>query len=74
MIQDSGSTKLIERPDLNIKAPEANFFEDYLGIGLSGAIYGKRTYVKSINLNSFKFDQVTASFQTQYISKEHESE
>lgn len=66
----SGSIWLIERPDLNIKAPEDNFFEDYLGIGLSGAIYGKRTYVKSINLKSFKFDQVTASFPDSiYIKK-----
>ena len=66
----SGSIWLIERPDLNIKAPETNFFEDYLGIGLSGAIYGKRTYVKSINLKSFKFDQVTASFPDSiYIKK-----
>ena len=67
----TGSIWLIERPELNIKAPDENFFEDYLGIGLSGAIYGKRTYVKSINLKkSFKFDQVTASFPDSiYIKK-----
>lgn len=73
MLIDTGGSEsvwLIERPELNILAPKTNFFEDYLGLGLSGSIYGKRTYMKSIHFKSFRLNQVTASFpDSLYIKK-----
>ena len=39
-----------------------NYFEDYLGSGLSGHIYGKRSKIKSITLGKFTLKNNTVAF------------
>ena len=39
-----------------------NYFEDYLGAGISGSIIGKRTKIHSFALGDFVFNNVTAAF------------
>ena len=39
-----------------------NYFEDYLGKGLSGSVYGKRSKLKSFSLKSFDFEDVNVAF------------
>lgn len=52
-----------------IKVPERNF-EDFLGFGMGGSVYGRRSRIKSFILGSFEFEEVTASFpDTLYIQE-----
>ena len=44
-----------------IKVPNLNF-EDFLGFGMGGSVYGLRTRIKSLKLGRFTFEDVTASF------------
>ena len=44
-----------------IKVPE-RYFEDFLGFGMGGSVYGLRTRIKSLKLGKFEFEEVTASF------------
>lgn len=39
-----------------------NYFNDFLGLGLSGNIYGKRTKIRKLNIDAFQLEKVTASF------------
>jgi hypothetical protein len=39
-----------------------NYFNDFLGLGLSGNIYGKRSKIKKLNIDEFQLEKVTASF------------
>jgi predicted aspartyl protease len=39
-----------------------NFFIDYLGEGISGSIFGKRTKIKSFKIGNYTFNKVTAAF------------
>jgi hypothetical protein len=45
----------------SISVPELNF-EDYLGRGFNGEIYGKKAKVKKLVLNKFEFNEVFAAF------------
>jgi len=38
------------------------YFEDFLGEGLAGEIYGKRTKINKINIGSFSFNDAKVSF------------
>ena len=61
---DSGSGDalwIFEDPSQDIKVPE-NYFEDFLGFGMGGSVYGKRARVKTMTLGRFNFEAVTASF------------
>ena len=52
---------LFEGTKNNIKTPKA-FFRDILGEGLSGTIYGNRSRIPSLKLNSFEIKEPTVSF------------
>lgn len=42
--------------------PPIKFFNDFLGEGLSGAIYGKRSKIKSLVLGKFEIEKPTVSY------------
>jgi len=61
LIDSGGSDALWLFEDNNIAIPKKNFI-DYLGQGLNGNIYGKRSRVMSLNLGRFKLKDITVSF------------
>jgi len=52
-----------------IEVPE-RYFEDFLGFGMGGSVYGLRTRIKSLKLGRFEFEEVTASFPDSLYIKE----
>jgi hypothetical protein len=64
LLIDSGGSDalwLFENSKENIKTP-LNFFNDILGEGLSGTIYGNRSRIPKIQLGSFNISSPTVSF------------
>lgn len=64
LLIDSGSSDsiwLFENDSLNIN-PSQNYFYDFLGHGLSGSLYGKRSIVQSFSLNDFVLKDVNVAF------------
>lgn len=64
LLIDSGGTDamwLFENTHPDIKSPK-KFFRDFLGEGLSGMIYGKRSIIKGIVMGKFEFESPTVSF------------
>ena len=64
LLIDSGGSDamwLFENSAPGIVVP-TNYFEDYLGEGLSGAIHGKRTVIEQLVLGKFKLKHPTVSF------------
>lgn len=64
LLVDSGGSDaiwLFEHTKVNIKTPNL-FFNDILGEGLSGAIYGNRSRIPKLKLNSFVIEKPTVSF------------
>lgn len=61
LIDSGGSDALWLFENSDIPIPKKNFI-DYLGQGLNGNIYGKRSRVASLNLGNFKLKDVTVSF------------
>ncbi|MBW1296824.1 aspartyl protease family protein [Aquimarina litoralis] len=64
LLLDSGSSSalwLFENPDLGLTVPE-NSFDDFLGTGFNGVIYGKKTKVEGLNIGDFEIKDITASF------------
>ena len=64
LLIDSGGSDalwLFEDTEQFIEIPFANF-EDFLGRGLSGSVYGKRSKVTSFALGSYKLKNVNAAF------------
>lgn len=64
LLVDTGSSDalwLFENKDLGI-TPSNEFFDDFLGYGLSGDIYGKRSKIDAILLNSFEVDKPKVAF------------
>ena len=64
MLIDSGGSDaiwLFEFSNKNIVTPE-NFFTDFLGVGLSGTVYGKRSRISSLGLGEFSLNKPTVSF------------
>ncbi len=62
LLVDSGSSDaiwLFENEDIDM--PE-KYYEDFLGKGLSGNIFGKRTMVKGIKIGSFVLKDAKAAF------------
>lgn len=45
----------------NIELPE-KCFEDFLGFGMAGSVYGQRSRIKSIEIGGLKMSEITASF------------
>ncbi len=64
MLVDSGGSDalwLFEYSDKNITSPD-NYFDDILGVGLSGKIMGKRSRIKNITIGDFEVKNPTISF------------
>ena len=64
LLMDSGGSDalwLFEDDALQIRAPD-NHFEDFLGHGLSGSVYGKRTKVTSFALKTFSLNNVNVAY------------
>ncbi len=64
LLIDSGSGDglwLFEDEEQEIIVPQ-NAFEDYLGLGINGNIYGKRSKIESFILDRFKFTQVNSAY------------
>ena len=65
LLIDTGSSDalwLFEEDSLGIMPIDHKYFEDFLGKGLSGSVYGKRSKVKSFNLKSFYLKDVNVAF------------
>ncbi len=64
LIDTGGSDDLwlFENDSIGIKPKEDKYFDDYLGRGLSGSVYGKRSKVSQLKLKSFMFQDVNAAF------------
>ena len=64
LLIDSGSGDalwIFEDPHQDIYVPEINF-EDFLGFGMGGSVYGKRARINNLKLGKFELEAVTASF------------
>ncbi|MEO8934361.1 MAG: PDZ domain-containing protein, partial [Xanthomarina sp.] len=57
----SDSIWLCEDDGLGIQVGEV-FFEDFLGYGLTGSVYGKRSKIEEVSIKQFKFHNVNVSF------------
>lgn len=65
LLVDTGSSDalwLFEDDSLGISAKYYNYFDDFLGRGLSGNVYGKRSLIKSVNLKNFELKNVNVAF------------
>ncbi|MEZ4792038.1 MAG: aspartyl protease family protein [Gelidibacter sp.] len=65
LLIDSGGSDalwLFEDDEKGIMPIGDKYFEDYLGKGLSGSVYGKRSKIKSFSLQDFKFEDVNVAF------------
>lgn len=64
LIDTGGSDDLwlFENDSVGILPMNDKYFDDYLGRGLSGSVYGKRSKVKEFKLKSFKFKNVNSAF------------
>ncbi|MDO9276404.1 MAG: aspartyl protease family protein [Lutibacter sp.] len=64
LLIDSGGSDalwLFENSHPDILAPK-KFFNDFLGEGLSGTVYGKRTYIGALVIGKFELENPTVSF------------
>lgn len=64
LLIDSGGSDalwLFENRDRHIKVPNL-YFDDYLGQGLNGNIYGKRSRINSLKIGRFLLPNITISF------------
>ncbi len=65
LLIDSGGSDalwLFEDKEKQITIEEGNYFEDFLGSGLSGSIYGKRSKIKKLYLKDFTFEDVNVAY------------
>tara|TARA_B100001057_G_scaffold501163_1_gene621244 strand:- start:9725 stop:11080 length:1356 start_codon:yes stop_codon:yes gene_type:complete len=65
LLMDTGSSDalwLFEDIKRGIVPNDSLFFKDYLGKGLSGSVYGKRSKVKSFQLSSFNLENVNVAY------------
>lgn len=65
LLVDTGSSDalwLFEEDSLQMKPLNDNYFMDFLGNGLSGSVYGKRSKIKSFKLKSFVLKDVNVAF------------
>lgn len=64
LLVDTGSSDalwLFHQPEKGLEIPENNY-EDYLGRGLSGHIFGRRTKVSGIKIGDFELKDAKAAF------------
>ena len=65
LLMDTGSSDalwLFEGSKKNIEVSQEMYFNDFLGKGLSGPVYGRRSKVKSFSVASFTLDKVNVAF------------
>jgi len=64
LLVDSGGSDalwLFLNTNKKINLP-VKFFDDYLGQGLNGSIYGKRARIKKLEIGNFYFDNLTVAY------------
>lgn len=64
LLVDTGSSDalwLFREPERGLEIPEKNY-EDYLGRGLSGDIFGKRTKIQGVKIGDFVLKDAKAAF------------
>jgi len=64
LLVDTGSSDalwLFHQPDKGLEIPEKNY-EDHLGRGLSGDIFGKRTKIKGVKIAGFELKEAKVAF------------
>lgn len=72
MLIDSGGSDalwIFEYSKEYLVTPE-KYFEDFLGVGLSGTIYGNRSRISELQIGSYRFEGPTVSFLDS-VSTEH---
>lgn len=64
LLLDTGSSDALWLFDQSwgIDIKKKNYFEDFLGYGISGGIYGKKSKILSYQLNRFTFKEVKVSY------------
>ena len=64
LIDTGGSDALwlFEDSEKGITFKDNNYFEDFLGNGLSGSIYGKRSKIAKLHLKKFVFENVNVAY------------
>lgn len=65
LLIDTGSSDalwIFENEDKGLVPTENMYFEDFLGKGLSGNIYGKRSKIEKFKLKSFELNNVNTAF------------
>lgn len=65
LLIDTGSSDalwIFENKDKGLVPKEQMYFDDFLGKGLSGNIYGKRSKIKRFKLKRFELEDVNAAF------------
>lgn len=64
LLVDSGSGDalwLFPNKEKGIELPEKSF-EDFLGFGISGSVYGRRSRIKDLSFGEYEFSEITTSF------------
>lgn len=64
LLVDSGSGDaiwLFPQKEKNINIPQDSF-DDFLGFGISGSVYGKRSRIDKLNIGKYELKQVTSSY------------
>lgn len=67
LLVDSGSSDvlwLFDEDDFLTEQPK-NYFQDFLGLGFGGDIYGKRSRIPELTLKDFQLNNVNTSFPEQ---------
>lgn len=65
LLVDTGGSDalwLFEDDSLGIHLGNKKYFEDFLGHGLSGSVYGKRTKIRKFKLNHFELERPNVAF------------
>lgn len=65
LLVDSGGSDalwLFEDEEKGIMPIDDKYFNDYLGMGLSGSVHGKRSKIQSFSLQGFEFKDVNVAF------------
>ncbi|APG61283.1 aspartyl protease family protein [Christiangramia salexigens] len=76
MLLDSGSGDavwLLENPEKNINIPNESF-NDFLGFGISGSVYGQRSRINKLSVGKFDLNQVTVSFPDSLYTQNTETD
>tara|TARA_Y100000815_G_scaffold204033_1_gene187817 strand:- start:33415 stop:34863 length:1449 start_codon:yes stop_codon:yes gene_type:complete len=72
LLLDSGSSDALWLFDEKngIVADPQNYFNDFLGTGISGAIHGKKSKLESLSIGNFSFENVKVSYPDSSALKE----